>query len=100
MPTWKKAPEYQQRVKADVMANYGGRCVCCGEHRLVFLTIDHVDGGGTRHRITAGRGTQFYRWLVRNLYPAGYQVLCHNCNFARMRGGVCPHILERQESEK
>lgn len=96
MPTWRKAPEYQQRVKADVVAHYGGKCSCCGEGRLIFLTIDHVDGGGTKHRKVVGHGTQFYRWLVRNGYPAGFRVLCHNCNFAVGLVGVCPHVIESQ----
>jgi hypothetical protein len=83
---------YQQRIKANVMSHYGGRCVCCGETELVFLTIDHISGGGTKQRKETGPGTAFYRWLQKNDYPIGYQVLCHNCNFAKTMG-PCPHTL-------
>lgn len=31
-----------------------------------------------------------HRWLEANGYPAGFQVLCANCNMAKQSGG-CPH---------
>lgn len=69
-------------------------CKCCGETELVFLTIDHVDGGGRQHRIDngihGGVRTLPY-WLVTNRYPAGFQVLCWNCNAAKHLLGECPH---------
>lgn len=56
--------------------------------------IDHVNGGGNAHRRSIGGTTactvRFYRWLEVNNYPEGFQVLCHNCNFAKSHGG-CPH---------
>lgn len=65
-------------------------CKCCGEHTYVFLSIDHVDNGGTQHRKEIkGR---IERFLIRNNFPTGYQILCHNCNMGkRINGGVCPH---------
>jgi len=33
---------------------------------------------------------KMYRWLKKQGYPKGYQVLCFNCNFASA-WGVCPH---------
>lgn len=88
------AKRRNDRLKASTFERYGGsRCVCCGVEDLVFLTIDHVNGGGTKHRKTSklGGGAKFYRWLRLQGYPAGYQVLCFNCNFARHKLGVCPH---------
>lgn len=82
---------YQQKLRKDVIERYGGRCICCGEVELVFLAIDHINGGGSKHRReVAGFGSQFYRWLRDNDFPEGFQVLCHNCNFAK-RMGACPH---------
>ncbi|MEV7389630.1 hypothetical protein [Streptomyces sp. NPDC091215] len=66
-------------------------CVCCGESGLLFLSLDHVGGGGHKHRQETGGGG-FYIWLKRHDYPAGFQVLCHNCNLGRqINGGTCPH---------
>lgn len=85
---------YARRLRLKVLRHYGGEppsCAClgCDETRFEFLAIDHVDGGGRKHRqeITGG----IYRWLVRSGFPDGYRVLCHNCNQALGNFGYCPH---------
>jgi len=72
---------------------YGGyRCACCGMREASFLTIDHVDNDGSRHRRRVGTATRFLRSLQDKGYPPGFQVLCSNCNHGRHRnGGICPH---------
>jgi hypothetical protein len=88
----------QQKLKLAVMAAYGGSCVCCGESEIRFLTIDHVDGDGASHRRATSTkgGPQFYRWLRKNNYPGGFQLLCWNCNAGRyFNGGICPHQEEK-----
>lgn len=80
-------------IKQDreaVFAHYGSACGCCGEAILEFLTVDHINGGGTEHRRTMG-APNIYTWLIRNDYPEGYQVLCFNCNCVERRVEVCPH---------
>ncbi|WP_405676799.1 hypothetical protein OG292_19350 [Streptomyces sp. NBC_01511] len=68
--------------------------MCCGEQKPSFLALDHIDGGGHRQRKETGGGG-FWIWLHRNNYPAGFRVLCHNCNFGRqLNGGICPHEQE------
>jgi len=80
----------EQTLKVEVLTAYGGRCECCREDRIGFLTIDHVMGGGKKHRIDLHG--KLYRWLKRQKYPDGYRVLCFNCNCGRaVNGGVCPH---------
>lgn len=67
-------------------------CVCCGEHTLQFLTFEHINGGGSRHRRETGGGG-FISWLRKNGYPPGFEVLCMNCNHGRnINQGVCPHV--------
>ena len=85
---------HQAGQRAEVLAAYGNSCTCCGEARPVFLTIDHIDGGGTAHRKKlGGSGTTMTRWLLKNECPRGFQVMCFNCNNAKFRGG-CPHVDE------
>ena len=74
-------------LKITVMTHYGnGKCGCvvCGESRLACLSIDHIAGGGTKHRkalrLISG---SFYSWLRANNYPKGYQTLCMNCQFCK-----------------
>ena len=75
--------------KLAAITHYGGCCCFCGEARIIFLTIDHIDGKGAKHRkdekITTG--TQTYRWLEKNNYPSGFQIACFNCNAAKAQIG-------------
>lgn len=68
-------------------------CVCCGEDQYEFLSLDHIEGGGNQHRQEV---PHVYRWLKRNEFPIGYQVLCHNCNLAKGFYGECPHQVKRR----
>lgn len=80
-------------LRMDVLNAYSGgapRCVCCGETTPGFLTIDHIDGGGTEHRRQIG--SSLYSWLKKNDYPEGYRILCYNCNCAIGAYGRCPHV--------
>src|SRR5206468_3825012 len=64
-------------------------CRHCNETIWQFLTLDHVDGGGAKHRKEVG---SIYHWLRRNNYPPGFRILCMNCNSGRaVNGGPCPH---------
>ena len=89
--------EYQRllrrKIKSDVFSHYGGKCACCGESSSAFLAIDHVEGnGGEERRLLkqVGYGTRLYYLLKKRDYPAGYQILCFNCNWSKSHGG-CPH---------
>ena len=71
------------------------KCACCGENKDEFLSIDDIEG--TIHRKIKKQGVRdFYRWLMRNNYPKGFQVLCMNCNFAKGMSGKCPHQLDKK----
>lgn len=92
-----KNRRHTQKLKREVIDAYGGRCSCCGELEIVFLTIDHINGGGKKQRSEVGGfGKKFYLWLKRNNYPKDeFQVLCLNCNFAKGKTGrICPHQLQ------
>ena len=87
--------EQNRRVKTETLSHYGRKCTCCGETEPLFLAIDHIDGVGNKHRRSLGwrrTGHNFYRWLKKEGYPPGFQVLCHNCNWGKYaNNGVCPH---------
>jgi len=81
----KRRFNYKQRLL--VIASYGGKCSCCGENRFEFMALDHIDGGGTKHRELIGPSVVDY--LYRNSFPEGFQVLCHSCNLSRGYYGYC-----------
>lgn len=84
------------RLRAEVVAAYGSACACCAESQVVFLALDHINGGGNAHRRSIGSGsgsaTSLYRDVKGRGFPRDeFQLLCHNCNFAKSHGG-CPHV--------
>ena len=78
--------ELEQRVKLEVFLHYSGMvlaCIRCGYSDIRALSIDHINGDGAQQRRELGGGIGIYRWLQRNDYPAGYQVLCMNCQYLK-----------------
>jgi hypothetical protein len=102
-----KAREWRNKQRLELINAYGGKCTCCGETEPTFLTIDHKNGGGNKHRKNIGGygsgGTSFYNWLKIQGYPKeDYELLCWNCNCGRSKSpdNICPHERERMEMKK
>jgi hypothetical protein len=84
----------RDELLAAIFGHYGSSCACCGD--TGNLSIDHINGSGAEHRASlaaAGAtnvtGQAFYRWLVRNDFPDGYQTLCVPCNASKGVGVHC-----------
>ncbi|KKM23300.1 hypothetical protein LCGC14_1616610 [marine sediment metagenome] len=80
----KEHEKYNLALRQEVLTHYGDgklACVICGENKLLCLTIDHINGGGNKHRKALGlrAGMEFYRWLRKQGYPLGFRTLCRNC---------------------
>ena len=90
----------QQKLKQEAINAYGGVCGCCKESEPIFLTVDHIDNDGAKHRKEIGRGNYgIYKWLKDNNYPSNFRILCFNCNSGRdINGGVCPHEQKRLDA--
>ncbi len=83
-----------EESKREVITVLGGKCHCCGEARLDTLSVGHPNGGGKLAREEYGRGTMFYRNLLKGNeeFRSGLKVECINCNYGTFRNsGVCPH---------
>jgi hypothetical protein len=77
---------YQLSDKEAVVNMYtNGEATCrhCGHGDLDVLCIDHIANNGAQHRKAVGYGSSFIRWLITHDYPAGFQVLCANCNLKK-----------------
>lgn len=84
--------KYRRGLRESILEHYGKICSCCGETETKFLSIDHVNNDGAKHRMEIGSGgDRLYRWLKKNNYPGGFQTLCNNCNIAKSVYGKCPH---------
>ena len=84
--------------KIEIFNGYGGCvCACCGETHIEFLSIDHINGGGIKHRKSLGGSNQaIYTFILKNNFPPEFRVLCMNCNWSRGIHGYCPH--EKQDN--
>lgn len=82
---------YRVSRREQVIKVYGGKCKCCGESKIEFLSIDHKQQHGAAHRRKVGTSHRFYGWLIRNNYPKQFQLLCNNCNQSLGNYGYCPH---------
>ena len=82
---------YSKILREGVIKEYGKKCRCCGVIEIEFLTIDHINGGGNKHRKEIGE-SNMYKWLKKQGFPKeGFQILCMNCNWATRNKGICPH---------
>lgn len=63
-----------------------------------MLDIDHVHGGGNKHRksLRSKGAAYFYSLVIEDAKNCGgiFQVLCCNCNHSKRRNGVCEHQQE------
>jgi hypothetical protein len=66
----------------------GWICACCGENRRSMIDVDHIHGGGGKHRRERGN-LGYYHDIIAD--PSKYQVLCCNCNHSKRRLGECEH---------
>lgn len=91
----KKRKEQQKTYRAQLIFHYSNgknQCACCGEHIYEFLTIDECNGIIHKTFVRRNNSSGFYRWLINNNFPKGFQVLCMNCNWGRGQNrGICPH---------
>ena len=86
-----------RKRKLLIIEHYGGKCVCCGEEHIEFLTIDHINNNGAAHKKELGGSSALYHWLKRNNYPKDdFQLLCMNCNFSKGKYGYCPHSISKE----
>jgi len=66
----------------------------CNINDLDMLVVDHVNDNGAEHRRKIGNGgTSTINWIIRNNFPEGFQILCHNHNYKkealRRRKNLC-----------
>ena len=82
----------QRKLRTEMINGYGGKCSCCGETILEFLTLEHTNGDGKQHRKRVGEGAAVWRDLRERNWPQnGFTLLCWNCHMVTKTGQVCPH---------
>lgn len=84
-------------LKMEMIIAYGGKCNCCGEKGLEFLTLEHVNNDGKAYRDEiGGLGIKVWMNLKRRNWPKDdYTILCWNCNCAKKYDKFCMHNFEK-----
>lgn len=72
---------YRLKVKGDIYRLLGDKCSLCPFSNKIALQIDHVYGGGYKHRLRVGI-TSYYPEIRREILQGSkdYRLLCSNCN--------------------
>ncbi len=107
--------KYKNKLRMSALIHYSKSisnadiptCACCGENSFIdFLCIDHIKGKKVMENddelVKLGYKSEWLThklmlWLKNTNYPAGFQVLCQNCNFAKgmvKNNYTCPHQHE------
>jgi len=86
-----RAKRYRDKLRKEAIRKYGGKCICCGEKNIEFLTIDHKGGNGSKERKKISTIKNIIHYLKKHNYPPQFQLLCFNCNWASRLGKICPH---------
>jgi hypothetical protein len=76
----------RQKERLAVLTHYTNgliKCARCGFDDIRALCVDHIDGGGNKHRKEIGEGN-LYSWIIKNKFPDGFQILCANCNMIKL----------------
>ena len=82
------------KLRQQIFNAYGNSCACCKETEQSFLTLDHINGGGTKAR----KETPYVWGKVRSEnFPNTYQLLCWNCNWSKHKLGQCAHTIQQEK---
>ena len=88
----KRQKETGRKLREQLLQKFGKECKCCGEKLKMFLTIDHINGDGNKHRKGKHQHT-VWKEILRDGTDEEYRILCHNCNWAYGLLGYCPHNI-------
>ena len=84
--TLKNSQNYRDRLKAEMVNAYGGKCLHCGINDPEVLVLDHIhnDAQEDRAKNNHSGGLHMYAKLRKLGWPKDrYQLLCHNCNYKK-----------------
>ncbi len=84
----RKNYERTQKLRRQVLEHYSGKpskCKLCSYDKIECLDLDHIQGGGNKLRKENPRFNYYswWKWIINNNYPKGFQVLCRNCNWLK-----------------
>jgi len=98
---YEQVRERNQELKKMVFGHYSKgifKCVWCGYTDVRALTIDHMNGDGAKHRREI-KGGDIKRWIIKNNFPDGFQIMCMNCQFIKREADYRKKMAEKYGSD-
>jgi hypothetical protein len=96
--TNQKQREVRRERRKQILEEYGGKCVCCGETKELYLDVDHIKNDGNKERRAH---VDMNLWIIKQGFPKDkYQLLCRNCNRTKMLLCGSPCNCQDPESRK
>lgn len=71
--------QWRKEQRMEILEKYGRQCNICGFKDVRALQIDHVNGGGRKHRLKS----TFYSDILNDKWGQ-FQLLCANCNWIKI----------------
>lgn len=72
-----------RRVLRDAaLTMLGDQCTKCGFNDKRALQMDHIMGGGNKHRKSLSSPTKYYKYVIED-NGNSFQLLCANCNMIK-----------------
>ena len=91
----KNCKDRRIKIRKIVLTYYSNsnipQCKCCDNTFYDHLTLDHINGGGTKHIRENVPGKRLDDYLFHNKFPKGYQILCMSCNKSKGSKQRCIH---------
>lgn len=87
-----KRSKYRE-YKKSIFNKLNNKCSCCSIDDDKLLSIDHINGGGSKEK-SIHRGFKYIKYLDNlslNSLKDKYQLLCYNCNYCKGFWGTCYH---------
>ena len=76
--------DYYKKIVEEVFKLLGNKCKKCGEADKRLLQIDHINGGGRKHKKSLDNSWWRYYNCVKKSVKKNkkeYRLLCANCNW-------------------
>lgn len=74
----------RERLRAAIIAFFGGKCGRCGIEEPRVLQVDHINRAQEPRNSSYRSGTQLYRMILDGRKnPNEFQLLCANCNWLK-----------------
>jgi len=88
----KRSKQFKEKIfKHYTAGTMECQCERCNVKGIEFLTVDHVNGDGYKHKSKGAWNYMLYKKIIDDGFPDTYKILCWNCNCTKKNNSKCGH---------